>query len=279
MTKNRLHEVKICLDRVGPFVDGVVIVDGCSADDSIFYLRNRNDVHFFLHPWNDNFSEQRNNYIKRAREVAGTDDFWMIISDPDELFSVEALSELPNLIDHCEKNGFNMVQFRCRSVTLKGDVRVWQSLDDYYKGLMFKYKPGIKYVNSPHETLVMPGGLRPVRVELLYEHIKQEDIIIHRGARNQYCGGGGPNLGEKNKLWVELKQIVREVYGKELTWEEYDLQLARGNIDQRIKDWMIKVRKENGWDGSSEHRECYKLYMRIYHPQEEPEELRGEYIP
>ena len=40
MAQNRLLEVKHCIDLVEPYVDKIVIVDGGSTDDSIFYLRS-----------------------------------------------------------------------------------------------------------------------------------------------------------------------------------------------------------------------------------------------
>lgn len=279
MTQNRLLESKHCIDIVEPYVDHIVCIDGGSIDDSIFYLRNRENVNMFLHPWTDNFSAQRNNYINRAREVVGHDDFYCLVSDPDEWFEEATLKALSGIQNICENGGFNMAMFRCRSVTLKGDERVWENLDDYWKGLFFKYSPGIHYIGNPHETLVISGGLKPIKTEFVYEHVKQENVIWHRGIRNMYTGGGGPNLSDNNPFWVELKQIVKEVYGKDLGWHDFDKELLKGNIDQRIKDWLIKVRLEDGWDGASEHREAYKTYFRIYHPEEEPEELRGEYIP
>lgn len=278
MTQNRLLETKHCLDLVGPYVDEMVVVDGGSVDDSVFYLRNRKDVHMFLHPWKDNFSEQRTNYLMRAREVAGNDNFWCLISDPDEWFEEKTLKELRRIATFCEQGGANMAQFQCRSVSLKGEERVWENLDNYWKGLFFKYEPGIKYVGNPHETLAPPSGLRAIRTPFLYEHVKQENIIWHRGMRNSYCGGGGPNLGSRNPFWVELKAIVKEVYGRDLSWHEYDRELLSGNIDERIKRWMYKMKDETGWDGASEMREHYKTYFRIYHPEEEPVEFRGLHI-
>jgi hypothetical protein len=41
---------------------------------------------------------------------------------------------------------------------------------------------------------------------------------------------------------------------------------------------MVKVKNETGWDGASEHREAYKYYFRVLHPEEEPEEFIGEHI-
>jgi hypothetical protein len=53
----------------------------------------------------------------------------------------------------------------------------------------------------------------------------------------------------------------------------------KGNIDQRVKDWMVKYHDVNKSDGDSEHREVYKTYFRIYHPEEEVAELKGKHIP
>ena len=281
MAQNRLSEVKHCINLVRPYVDEIVIVDGGSIDDSLFYLRNRSDVNVFLHSWTDNFSGQRNNYIKRAREVAGTDDLYILVSDPDEWFEEETLKNLRSVVDFCEKQGANMAQFQCRSVTLKSDERVWENLDNYWKGLLFKYEPGIHYVGNPHETLVPPSGLRPVRTPFLYEHVKQENIIWHRGMRNYIAGGGGPNLGNKNPYWVKLREIMSELGLNK--WHGFDAYLLKGNIDQRIKEEFIKYigLKEitpGFTDGLSEMRECYKTYFRIYHNEEEPEEFRGTHI-
>jgi hypothetical protein len=45
--------------------------------------------------------------------------------------------------------------------------------------------------------------------------------------------------------------------------------LIRGKIDERIKDWMYQYKDADGWDGASEHREVWKLYFQIYHPEEQ----------
>lgn len=282
MTQNRLSETKKCVEIVEPYVDHIVIIDGGSIDDSVFYFRNWSQenpkIKFFLHPWKDNFPAQRTNYINRAREVVGHDDFWILVSDPDEWFEKETMENLQDAVVFAEQNGCNMVCFQCRSASFKGDKRVWESLDNYWKGLLFKYMPGLHYVGNPHETLMMPGGLRQLSTPFIYEHIKQENIIWHRGIRNLYCGGGGPNLGDRNPLWKELKDTVKEVYGRELTWHEFDKEMLRGNLDARIKNWLFKAKDQTGYDGASEHREGYKLYFRIYHPEEEPAEFVGKGI-
>jgi len=264
MTQNRLGETIACINRVLNAVDRVVIVDGGSIDDTIFYMRNWSErepkIEFYLHPWIDNFSAQRNNYLNRVQ-----DNTWALVSDPDELFAEDTVAALGELIDAAESKNFNMVGFRCRSVTLRGPDKVWENLDDYRKRLLFKKVPGVHYAGNPHENLSgMPH--RIMDTEFIYEHIKQEHVIWHRGARNMFCGGGGPNLGATNPRWVRLREICDGLGIS--TWHDFDTYLIAGNVSERIKDWMYEHKDVDGFDGASEHRELWKLYFEIYHPEQ-----------
>jgi glycosyltransferase involved in cell wall biosynthesis len=274
MTQNRLVETKFCLDRVLPYVDRAIIVDGGSIDDSIFYLRNmavsNPKLEFYIHPWTDNFSAQRNNYLSRVE-----DNTWVLVSDPDEWFDIAFLENMRSLIDKAEGLGKDMIGIRCRSVSLRGDVRAHENLDDYHKRLLFKKYPGTQYVGNPHERL-QPHPHKIMDTEYIYEHLKQENVTWHRGARNLFVGGGGPNLGHRNTRWTELRAITDGLGIQD--WHSFDKYLLKGNVSPEVKNWMIKYHDVNGFDGASEHREVYKLYFRIYHPEEEPEELRSKHI-
>lgn len=265
MTQNRLSETAACVERYLPYVDRVVIVDGGSIDDTVFYFRNwaqqEPKIEYYLSPWKDDFSWQRNNYLDKVQ-----DNTWALVSDPDELFEEETLKALPALIELAESKNMNMVGFQCRSVSYKGPERVWESLDNYWKRLLFKKVRGAKYVGNPHEGL---NGFphRIMDTKYIYEHIKQENVIWHRGARNMFCGGGGPNLGRSNERWIRLRRICNDLNLR--NWHDYEKYLLKGDIDQRVKDWMIEHKDVDGWDGASEHREMYKLYFEVYHPEEQ----------
>jgi glycosyltransferase involved in cell wall biosynthesis len=273
MTWNRLYDTMKCIERVKPYVDRVVIVDGGSTDDTILTLRNYEGVELYIHPWEDNFPKQRTNYLNRAGENGGTD--WVLVSDPDELFSVEALENMRNEINHA--GPYNMLAFESNTVTMKGPKIVYHRHDKYWKALLFKWNPGIHYTGNPHETLVIDKGHRVKNLPYRYYHIKQENMTWHRGCRNAWIGGGGPNLGAKQKLWLPFRELVKNKTGIE-KWRDFDSYMVKGNIDPEIKAQLVEFRKETGYDGSSEWREFYKTYFRIYHPEEEPEELRGEHI-
>jgi len=142
---------------------------------------------------------------------------------------------------------------------------------------MFKYYPGMHYFGNPHETLKIDRGPIIQNLPHGYHHIKQDKMTWVRGARNAYIGGGGPNLGDKHPLWRGFRQIVKEDTGITM-WNEFDKYLIAGNISPRIREQLIKFKNETGYDGSSEWRELYKTYFRIYHPEEEPKELVGTHI-
>lgn len=274
MTQNRLPETRYCIEKYLPYVDKVVIVDGGSVDDSIWYFRNWAEkepkIKFKLCPWRDDFSWQRNNYLMEV-----PDNTWALVSDPDEWFEEETLKNMQRLIELAEGAKKDMIGFQCRSVSLKGPVRVWENIDNYWKRLLFKKYPGTKYAGNPHEHLV-GHPLKMMDTKYLYEHVKQENVIWHRGCRNMFVNGGGPNLGTRNERWIKLRALCSELGIN--SWHQMDQYLIKGNVDQRLKEVMYTFKDLDGFDGASEHRELYKTYFRIYHPEEEPEQFRGQHI-
>ena len=206
MTQDRLHETKECVERALPYVDHIVLIDGGSRDDTIYYFRNWSEIepkiHFYLHPWEDDFSKQRNNYLKRAAEFSKEGD-WILVSDPDELFDTKAFENLHNIADYMEKIGHTAAGFQCRSVSLKGPKRVHENMDDYWKHLFYRWEPEMHYVGNPHEGMVMPlRGFRMVNTPFVYEHIKQENIIWKRG-----CFVEGTRI-ITNRGYVPIEEIL-----------------------------------------------------------------------
>lgn len=274
MTMNRLYDTMKAIERVKPYVDRVVIVDGGSNDDTILTLRNYNGVELYIHPWEDNFSKQRTHYLDHAgNDNGGTD--WILVSDPDELFTVEALENMRQEIDNA--GAYNMLAFESNSITVAGTEITYHGHDNYWKALLFKWNKGIRYTGNPHETLIINGGHRVKNLPYAYYHIKQSGATWHRGARNAFIGGGGDNVGERQPLWKPFRQLVLAKTGIN-DWNSFDKYMIRGNVDQEIKDSFMKFKDETGYAGASEWREFYKTYFRIYHPEEEPQEMRGVHI-
>jgi glycosyltransferase involved in cell wall biosynthesis len=262
MTQNELVDLTKNVTLLLPHVDSITIVDGGSIDATIITMRNWSRVEpkirFFIHPWKDNFPAQRNNYLKHVGEIAQDGD-WVLAVDPDEFLEETALQNLRRLADvvYKKREKFTRVGFRCRSVSMRGQERCWQNEDDYRKGLFFRWSTALKYTHhgegAVHEVLsgadpIYMTGHHPEFPALVYEHVKQENQTWPRGVRNYFIGGGGPNLGSKNHRWTEMKQIVAKL--GITTWHQMQAYLLAGNIIGELRDWIIKYRRETGWDGS-----------------------------
>lgn len=299
MVTNRLEMMKANISRAYPYFDKFIIVDGGSTDGTVEWLKKQDKVELVEFKWCDNFPLSRNQYLKRVGEIREESEVSLCcVADDDEFYSQFFMAHVKDFAFQLLQNNFNQLAIRCRSVSIDREGnRVWESLDDFWKPLIFFWEPGIHYADTRlHETLIQPSGMRQTRAndfadteqEILYEHIKQENVIWPRGMRNFYTFGGGPNLGPRQPLWQPFRQMLDRA-GPFENWTAVEKYLEEGNIAQEIKDWMIKYRHEgisaeelgfehggrmdDNYDGSSEIRECFLTYFVWFHPEELPQKI------
>ena len=298
MVTNRLEMMKANIERAYPYFDQFVIIDGGSTDGSVEWLKEQEKVDLVEFKWCDNFPLSRNQYLNRVGELRESDEISLCcVHDDDEFYSEYLMKNLNGIASQMIQNNINQFAIRCRSVSIDRDMnRVWESLDDFWKPLIFLWEEGIHYADTIlHESLMPPSGQRQVRAqdfvdtdhEMTYEHIKKENVIWPRGMRNFYTFGGGPNLGEKQAHWRPFREMLARA-GDFENWTAVEAYLEAGNIAQELKDWFIKHRlegtsteehgiehdaRQDAYDGASEIRECFLTYFVWFHPEELPEEL------
>lgn len=301
---NRLDELQNLktVECLLPYVDQFVYVDGSEGQDGtanwlLYHYPQNSPIVVIPNKWSDNFPEQRNVYLRYVEEIM-TDDFdnWIIVADTDEVFSPLLSKNIRNIIQYTIHNTYNdKLLVRCKSVTIKGNETIYENMDDFYKPLIFRMYKRTRYwadtssvtdnKTALHEALTCSGKYiwRPIKLDdqngkLYYSHVKQENIIWERGLRNFVVFGGGPNLGDKQPLWRPFRKMLSKYLGNDYTSFDVIQYFKKGNIPQEIKDWIILHRNEDGYDGSSEVRECFLSYFVLYHPEELPIELQSEYI-
>lgn len=295
LAQNRQAEIREAIRRVAGRVDHMIVVDGGSVDDSLFYLRGRGDVDVVLAPWRDDFSWSRNQYIERARAL-GCD--WILVGDTDEWWSEFSMLNMRTLLSMHHDIGTHVVEFRDEAVTLMGDREVWRNTaGTFYKPLAYRLTPGFHYEGNPHHTPVWEPGIAPrlakAPPEFSYSHTKQGyGAIAHRGARNFYIGNSnrfGARWREfraKVNLWISPREW-REHVGCHWThfdatcspctslvpWHDFEralMDLGQDDMSHPALRWILDHRHDDADEGDSECRETYLLAFRIYHPELDP---------
>jgi hypothetical protein len=269
---------------VAPYVDHIIIVqnDFEGQDDEIVEEAAAKcpDVRVIRKPWIDHFSAYRNRYLSEVR------DGWVLVSDPDEWFSKEAGEQLRSMIEHSQFGSrYNVVAFNSMDTWYADDVDWWHPdpkkiiasnrSTTWYKQLLFKHYPGLRYNGVVHEGLQWPVEI-PVKVtnaspECYYEHVKTQAECRERGTRNFFTGGGGVNdLGKVFPEWTQLRKRLTLELGIQ-TWYAFRDYLKTGNIAPWLKQWILDHRNWNvaAWM-SSEIRGLFYWYFVRLHPEECP---------
>lgn len=272
MGMNALAWIKDCFESMKIVVDRMIYIDGGSIDDTIVYIRNRGDVEMYIHPWTDDYGAQRNRYLDYAKQKDAAD--WIVVSDHDEFFSPKLRENLRNIVAEAEAGGYNKIDVQCMLTYISGDKLVSQELRSFWKPLIFKNEPGVYYEGSPHEVLHNPNGWREKKIgdeDIYYAHVRQENIIWIKGARN-FVVSGGAMMYDKNPHYVEFKEALKRD-GHELNSVEFNKVMVAGKVGPCTEQWIIEHKDIN--DPSlpecccSEMRECYLAYFKLYHPEKD----------
>ena len=298
---NNFEETKLCIEKISKFVDYTIIVyDEPINPKNLEWIDKHNikyNIHLVRHEFVDNFPEARNQYIKRAKELKVD---WLCVSDPDELFSEELSKNLRALIEKYDSEGcnniavpvrdqFDAIEWLDKLDKLKECPAGYRETDFWKPMLIFKlfddiHYEGVGIEKNVHETLATKWKMVTVNLpkEYYYVHKKSSLKIRRNAARNLFISGGGDNVGSKNHLWMELRQLCSKIGINK--WEEFEDFVELG-IDRylnsyyrtsshtetdttkkdKIKDefrlWLESALKAHPTKEGTETRECAKWYF------------------
>ncbi len=291
MVTDRITTMQPNLERAFPYFDQFVIVDGGSTDGTIEWLEKQDKVDVVDFKWCDDFPKSRNQYFKRVEELREPGEISVCcVADDDEFFSEPLMQNIKEITRQMLQSGATSLAVRCRVVTLDRDWnRINERLSDFWKPLIFIWEPGIHYEDPGHvvhETLIFPTGQKEIKAtdfanteqEIVYEHVKRENLVWVRGIRNFYTCGGGHNMRETHPLWLPFRELINNHVEFD-NWLDVEAYFRQGNIAQEIKDWFIENRNYGlpSYDSQfTEVREGFLTYFLWYHPEELPSHLIDE---
>lgn len=246
------------------------------------WTKNYKKGHAVFNKFKDNMPEMRNAYLKKAKEL-GVD--WCIVSDPDELFSVEFAKTIRNEIERAHEAGYNMLPVHAKDQfenvdwldeldLLKESPGGYRETDFWKPLLVFRLYPDVHYEGvgiekNVHETLVTANSWRKKNLprKMYYVHRKSAFRIWRNAARNMFIGGGGNNVGETNPLWKPLKVICAK--HKVNSWPEFEefIREGKGINNPEFENWLKKALQAPPTNWGTETRETAKWFYALHMDQ------------
>jgi hypothetical protein len=268
----REQQIRDCISRVRSYVDrAIVITDGSLSKEFKEWATKEMHAEVHYRRWNDDFSANRNFATSKISKG------WMIWSDPDELFCVAFLKALRKIIEESnDGKKYNSCRINSHDVELDAEGNRKSDLkSSWYKQLLVKVYPGVKWTGTPHEALLGPWKSVQLPDDYFYEHFKTHKEVCERAARNFWIGGGGNN--ERTPKWHELMEIAKFHGWDEKRWPVVRELFRDGNVPQEFKDWLVKHRSDNDRPNvDCEIRDFFTWYFVYLHPEENTGDWKSE---
>ena len=171
IVKNEEKHLPKCLESVGGLGAEIVIVDTGSTDQTVEIAR-RYGARIFYFPWNNNFSDARNESLKHATRE------WIIWLDADDLLPETEHEKIRKLAHREPNRGFYFI--------LRN-----QGIDDSrcYQLRMFPNRPDIRFEGAIHEQVAntlkrLKIPIQNTDVTLIHTGYATEEIV--RGKKKKY---------------------------------------------------------------------------------------------
>jgi glycosyltransferase involved in cell wall biosynthesis len=271
-TQNRIGNMKRLIPKIIDYFDEVIVVDAFSIDGTKEWLESYSPkIKVVQRQWDDSFARQYNRFIQEVKEG------WFVVCDDDELPSEDMLKSLRKIIeDSNEGKRYDIVEFKCNPIEIdnRGVIVNDNGPVDYYRTLLHRYNPGMKYVIDLHQNLIGHKYKRFCRRNETYYHIKSDEDSYRNACRNWWIDGiwlSGSSSGIRPKEWYELRDTVQKAYPKVKVFSDFNAIMVKGNMDKGVKDYLTRVKDipdEPPERLMNELRAYWKYYFEKLHPEE-----------
>ncbi|MBW1699731.1 MAG: tetratricopeptide repeat protein [Deltaproteobacteria bacterium] len=175
IVKDEAANLATCLESVSGLVNEIILVDTGSVDNTKEIARAMG-ANVFSFPWNNDFSEARNESLRYA---SGD---WILVLDADEVIDPGDHSRIHKLLSKRQVDGYRLIQ---RTYQRQSTVAGWKALEDntpFARGCpgyipsplvrLFRNLPELRFRGRVHEL---------IEYDLLFQRrvIVNTDIPIH----------------------------------------------------------------------------------------------------
>jgi len=158
LAKDEERNIEKCLQNIAPYVDEIVVIDGCSKDRTAEIARNYTNK-VYRREFSGSFAVERNYSIEKA-----TGD-WVFIMDADEVCENDLLVKLRDLVS---QNKYAACSFMKREVLPNG---VLLGFECGYPQINVKLarRDKIRFYGAVHERAIVSGKVKFV-AKTVYHH-------------------------------------------------------------------------------------------------------------
>jgi len=190
-----------------PWVDRIIVIDGCSSDDTVIELKQFPKVEVYQHKWEKWFHAQEVIQSNILLQYIPMDEIFFIL-DFDEQCSPELKSLLADIDEngmpddadcvHVSRKSYELMRFPGSPFAMPGPDGFWltsHQIGQYpdFQLRIIRRRLGMQWVNSPHHMLF---GLQEqlftnknIQADLIHYHGKEDardrDSIERQWLRNQ----------------------------------------------------------------------------------------------
>ncbi|MCJ7804450.1 glycosyltransferase family 2 protein, partial [Patescibacteria group bacterium] len=166
LTKDEEENLPQCFESI-KWCDEIVVIDDNSTDKSV-EIAKKFGAKFFIHSKNDNFAQQRNFGLQKAKGD------WILFVDADERISPELAKEIKEKIKSSKLNGFYLIrqEFFGGKALKHGETA--------HRLLRLGKKGKGEWRREVHETWEIKGEIGKLKNPLLhYSHKTLSEFIEH----------------------------------------------------------------------------------------------------
>ena len=258
------------------YFDKIRVLDG-SVDGSVCKVCDRisKDIHNIAYVWGHDLSDSLNKLLYYA-EVGE----WFFYIADDELPSQQLLENIPDIIDHCERNDIPRVQIpftvlwdglcgedmlryihQARAFNTMEKAREYgiDACDKFRLGRMFKIFDGIKFNGITHEGITDYNEKR-YNIEYPIIHMKRTDDFILGNLWTSVINPEGQGLSGDSLVIFKKGLATSQFTGDENVIE---IKLRSSDFSDGMKSWIdcysnSKNAVEFSW---------FAVYYFKYHPE------------